>query len=382
MLLLSFLICFALISLSLTSGVHLSSSPRFNLRNKEVDDFRANIIKNAHRIVKGVKEIITDFQKSQILKKKIKIGGEKSLTFSEFKFLEEFGKDTSKLFRLLITIPLSPEFFFYSYLVFPMLFSGNNPFAWNAFPSTFGFPEEEISRKAIIGKRRIQMLVEGVQELKNTQVEVPEQSLGSVNKDSTNTNNMDYNIKLIEQALKCNDIDSSMTVFEPWYAFEESTKINRMNKKKLPPPQKAVLKNIPWNFAKSFCRSCGMDGLPNVFFIRRMNLGEISKYVDQVRLSDKHISLTGVQSLNKDELELACYERCISTRDGISEKNMRNDLTRYLTIVNSPTPDHLRNQNKAVNEQNRRLALMGLFAHRDFLKSDFSSTYRTLSGKF
>ena len=287
----------------LVSGAQL---PRFDAVNKALvinQDVKFELrylIANVERLVKGVQGILFDFQRSQNLKKKRKLNGEKSLTYSEFKFLEEYSKDSSKLFRLMITIPLSPEFFFYSYLLYPMFFSGNNPWAWNSFPSSFLFPEEEFAKRDVLSKRRLQLLVQGISELKSIEAE---KIVDEDNRSPNSNSNFRNPVEVIEQALKSKNLDESLKILDNWFAFQQVVSAaNSKSSSKAAQVPRAVLKDIPWGITNGLCKAFGIDALPNVYFIRRFNLAEVSKYLDQIRLGDNYLTQVGVQSLSDDEV--------------------------------------------------------------------------------
>ena len=42
-------------------------------------------------------------------------------------------------------------------------------------------------------------------------------------------------------------------------------------------------KDVPGSIVKGCCRSIGVEGLPNIPLINKMNIGEVAKYVDKVR---------------------------------------------------------------------------------------------------
>ena len=100
----------------------------------KVDDIAAHLQKTVNRIINGVKSIPKNFLEADRLKKLRKAGGNEALTFTEYRFIEKASEDLSKIFRMIVTIPFSPEFFFYSYIVFPAM-ATNNPFAWSSMSS-------------------------------------------------------------------------------------------------------------------------------------------------------------------------------------------------------------------------------------------------------
>lgn len=104
----------------------------------KVNDVSAHLQKTVNRILNGIKSIPKNFLEAERLKKIRKSRGNGALTFSEYGFIEKANEDMSKIFRMIITIPFSPEFFFYSYIVFPAMAS-NNPFAWSSMSSGIAY---------------------------------------------------------------------------------------------------------------------------------------------------------------------------------------------------------------------------------------------------
>lgn len=103
-------------------------------KSNKVTDIAAHFKKTAERLLNGIKSIPKNFLEGERLKKIRKAKGLGALTFSQYNFIERSSEDLSKIFRMVITIPFSPEFFFYSYIVFPAMAS-TNPFAWSAMSS-------------------------------------------------------------------------------------------------------------------------------------------------------------------------------------------------------------------------------------------------------
>ena len=94
----------------------------------------AQLKKTINRLIDGVKTIPKNMIEAERLKKIKKKGGQEALTFKEYHFLEKAQEDFYKLFKVVAMIPFSPEFFFYSYIVFPAM-ATSNPFAWSTLPS-------------------------------------------------------------------------------------------------------------------------------------------------------------------------------------------------------------------------------------------------------
>ena len=99
-----------------------------------VNDVTNQLQKTVNRMMSGLKSIPKNFLEAERLKKLRKLKGISALTFSEYGFIVKANDDLSKIFRMIITIPFSPEFFFYSYIVFPAM-APNNPFAWSSMSS-------------------------------------------------------------------------------------------------------------------------------------------------------------------------------------------------------------------------------------------------------
>jgi hypothetical protein len=140
--------------------------PMFNGEKSKMDEISAHLQKTVYRIINGVKSIPTNFLEGERLKKLRKLKGNDAITYSEYKFLEKNSEDLSKIFRMVITIPFSPEFFFYSYIVFPAM-ATTNPFAWSTMSSGFDAdPVDARNRILILEKRRIQTAVSALVALK------------------------------------------------------------------------------------------------------------------------------------------------------------------------------------------------------------------------
>jgi hypothetical protein len=130
------------------------------------DRINVGLMHNIALVRRGAVDLVSNFKKAEKLKKLRKNKGDEALSFSDFRFLEKAKEDWSKSFKLMITIPFSPEFFFYSYIVFPMM-STDNPWAWKAMPSSFDDPADKVRRHNALRKRRVQAVVVAIQTLQN-----------------------------------------------------------------------------------------------------------------------------------------------------------------------------------------------------------------------
>eukprot|EP01036_Dinobryon_divergens_P037665 gene37665-49323_t len=113
---------------------------------------------------------ITAFKQSQRLEDVKKKNGSAALSFSDYQFLKRASSDKWKFLRMLATLPISPELFFYSYVVFPMISAGN-PWAWQSLPSTYDDEQLFQSRQSILKKRRMQAVLSSLLFLKSETLE-------------------------------------------------------------------------------------------------------------------------------------------------------------------------------------------------------------------
>lgn len=317
-----------------------------------------NIRRNVVRLIDGTKTLWPNFIKLQKLKKIRKTNGDEAITFAQFKFLEQTKDDLSKIFRLAITFPISPEFFFYSYIAFPLISSGN-PWAWQSLPSGYDDINDKITREKALVKRRIQAVINGISALKSETLD----DILAKKRDEKSEQ-----IEIIEDALMAKNLDDAINILSPWLLTENKRKLSSLS---------LNLSLFPGSIIKDCCRSVGIDGVPNIPLIRRVNVGELSKYIDKIRESDEFLMKKSISDLNSDELKIACFERCIRA-DNRTDKDLRSDLQKWLIIACAPGSETgSRSRKFSINEQNRRFALMALHTAADF-QSNFSKTYRLL----
>lgn len=345
---------------------------------------------NLNRFVKGGKELFTSFMGIQALKKKRKRDGLQSLTYDEYKMLQTHDDDLSKVFRMAITIPISPELFLYSYVIIPLISFTTNytPWIFKTFPSTFEYPEEIKQRKDIIEKRRYQGLTNMLQWYKSHSMEqVLHESKDPYLKQQ----------EVIEKVLESKSISYSLELLAQWYITTTTSNNKKRNEKAFieVTHKSAQLKNIPWPIVKDCVKAIGSDGLPNIWFIRRFNLNEIQSYLKRLRESDGYLFTKGgksyISSLSSKNLEELCNERFISTKRDVSQ--LRKSLEQWLDHMNSnslttlpmsitssfPMNNKYVDQPKVtVNEQNKRFVLLALQVYNDIKTSEYSSSYRKL----
>jgi predicted DNA-binding protein len=335
-----------------------------------------NIGRSLQRLVDGVRQGPAQIREVNLLKKRAKLDGDDSLSYSEFRFIERSREDFKKCVRLAFTAYLSPELFFYSYVVIPAI-STDNPWAWTTLPSTFDDAKEEGMRNVIKIKRRQHAVFRGVTGLmENTFDDIPEK----IRKQRL------QQLDRVKGASKRvgKSIEAALNELEPYYTADNGKKRGkkqpsnaaRMLRTKKQDGKKRVemcLDGMPWASVKDTCKSFGIDGMPNIFFLRRLNRGEISRHFDGIRKADNHISRIGVEALSDEEVVDACLERCISIDSTRSMGEMRKDISQWLNIVESP-PTH----KKQYNDQNLRLLLAGLHSVKAVRGSRFSSAMKSI----
>lgn len=252
--------------------------------------YKTSIEKDIQRFINGFKNLLKNFKQSKAIKKKKKAdNGIASLSYQEYRLLESFNEDMGKLLRIAITIPLSLELFLYSYVLFPVISFNKNPWSWKSFPSTFIFQEESEKISNILDKRRIQLLVNGLSWLKNNVID-------DMNDEKTREIRQDE-VSMIEKAMNANSLETSLHILEPFYTMQ-NTSTNSKSK-----VVKADLKSFPaWTVVKDACRSIGVEGVPNIFIVRRLNKGELIKYADKLREHDDFLKKFGVKRLQSDEV--------------------------------------------------------------------------------
>jgi hypothetical protein len=222
------------------------------------------IEKTIIKLWKGTQKLVTNFQEAERIKKFKKKHGEKLLTFSQYKFLEQSKDDFSKLFRLGITLPISPSLFFYSYIVFPMI-SFSNPWAWQALPSSYDDEDDKLTRQKIIQGRRTRAIFKAVTILEQDAAE---------NGNTETQNNRMKTIEYLIKSLNSKSLSESMSCLQPWFQTDSK------NSGKLV----LNLSLFPGSIINDCCKSLGIDALPNLPLIRRFSIGQLSSYLDKVNI--------------------------------------------------------------------------------------------------
>ncbi|RYG66491.1 hypothetical protein EON64_09645, partial [archaeon] len=273
-----------------------------------------------------------------------------SLSFSDFQFLERMQEDFNKALRIVVTIPLSPEFFFYSYLVFP-LFSSNNPWAWRAMPSSFDDPADASLRAHILRQRRLQAVVSSVLALKAD-------TLGGCNE--ALRREREGQLKQIESALRCEELDAALQQLSSFFSASS-----------LKDAKKLRVTRMPSRLVKECVRCIGEEGVWDLPLVRSFNGAALHTHLQRLQRSDAFLVAKGPHNLAPQELQAACAERGMSAGSGV-EGQVRELQTWLSLVATSPSGGGLQ------NEHNKRFALLALHAARDFRHSDFAATYRAL----
>jgi hypothetical protein len=354
----------------------------------------SNLGNSLTRLVNGVKQAPTQIREVNLLKKRVKAEGDGSLTYSEYKFLERSKDDFMKCVRLGLTASVSPELFFYSYIVVPAI-SVDNPWAWVQLPSAFDNEKEQGMRNRIKIKRRQHAVMRGMTNLMENSIDDAPAKMRAQRMAQMER------VKLACKALSGKSFDAAIGVLEPYYTATTTVADNgsssnnknknikkaaavgavKSNTKRMLHSRKKdgkqridmCLDGLPWVTVKDACKSFGFDGLPNIFVLRRLNKGELSKHFDTIRKADEHLDKIGVQSLTDTELADVCMERCISIDNTRSTGELRKDVGEWLSLVQEPPTSK-----EQYNDQNLRLIMAGLHTVKGARRSRFGSGMKSL----
>ena len=330
--------------------------------------------RNVDILSRGIKGMFSNFSKNRRLRKIVKQNGKASISFTDFQSLETAKEDFSKCLRLLFTSTFGPEFFFYSYVVFPMMQS-SNPFSWRSLPSSFDIPEFKLLRRKIMKKRRIQTLMSAVQAINNEAIEdVPEKKRFM----------REEFLDVLEAALSESSLEKSMALLSPYYTVNVDSKPSRSVNNIIKKATNLNYEHIPSSVVKDCVRSFGFDGVPSIPLIGRLNRGDLNRYLEKIRDSDSYLMKKGTNNLNAREIRLACFERCINDRR--PTKDLHRDLNQWLSIMSISGENDLNAKKKKIiptsgvveKYQEKRLALMSLFVVKDLRQSEFASPYKAL----
>jgi len=403
----------------LASNSRDKSGPGQGGVDKVVDTVKASLI----RVLAGLQSIPATFQKQQRLKNLRKQRGDAALSFADFKFLERAGDDVGKLLRAGLFCVVSPEYFFYTYLVIPVM-SGKNAWAWRTLPSGFDTEDDRDARERICVHRRQAALTSALSLFYSGCAEDSD--------DKTRSKRVEQ-LAVIQQALEAaatsKGMAAALEVLHPWLeqqpgagrgrgravagmaaggapggkggkggkgdktqgrararssataaapaaastttttATAAATKAARspavaaLRSSPADPKAKLAIPEVPWPTIKDMVRSVGIDGVPNLWILRRLNRGELTRHFDAIRSEDEFLyyhAPGGVAALAEDELVGCCISRGISTDATRAERDLRADLAGWLDLTASPAA-----REAGRNEQNARLALACLHVGRD-----------------
>ena len=285
-------ICMIIILVTGTNGIRLSpvtvATPNHLSQQPEkidesCNEFFPNMKKKLNLLINVPSNIISNTRKALSLRKLQSSDGPSAITFDDFKFLEQAKADLRKGLRLFITIPMSPQYFFYSKLLFPMMSPGN-PWAWKAFPSVFDDPADLIIREKVLNKRRMQATVLSLHTLLSETMD----DIGNPQQ----RNQRKYQIKRIETALHQQSLNKSMEVLNPWLLSYGTNKAKKLQ-----------LTNVPGNIIQHCLKSLGGDGVPNIPIIRMFNTMELDGKLRSVGKSDDFLSRKGIELLSPAEVQ-------------------------------------------------------------------------------
>ena len=172
------------------------------------------------------------------------------------------GEDFWKSIKCGLFLPISPEIFFYSYIAIPIALP--SPWAWRSLPSMFDKdPDDVKTREGILNRRMTHSVVKSLVTLAGESVE-EEHSQKSVARLRQ--------IDIIEKALNAKSVHDAIGVMKPWFLTP-----------KLPEDKcNLELYDVPGSIVKDYCHALGIDVVPNIWFVNKLNNGELSKYFAKV----------------------------------------------------------------------------------------------------
>lgn len=276
------------LSLSVAIGRTFYTKPVMIKASVE-DNTPANFIivslsKSLKVLGKGVELTWTKYKDYNRIRKIKRKQGSSSISFTEFKLLQSAKEDLSKAFRMLVMLPLSPEFFIYSYLLGPIISTAKSPWAWAAYPSTFDDTDDKAIRDRVVSGRRTQAAVFGLYTLQSVMID---------ELDASRKAQREAEFKMVEKALKAKSPEEGMKVLQPWFATY---------RRKNEATDKLDLTKVPGGIVKQFLRGLGSDGVPNIPLVRRLNNAEVKKYIDTVRNGDEFLQQKGIKHLSNEEV--------------------------------------------------------------------------------
>ena len=194
--------------------------------------------KTTQRLIQGTLDLFAEFKEAEEIKKIKRKQGEIALSYTQYNLLNNAKEDFYKLLKVGLTLPLSPQFFFYSYIVFPMM-TPTNPWAWRAFPSTYDKDTNDIqTRKNIIHNRKTEGFFKAITQLQH--------DVNEENNDDIKQQKIQY-INSLKQSLQASSIEQSMNILSSWC----QTEVNKANKLTL------HLRSLPSSLVYDFARAVG-----------------------------------------------------------------------------------------------------------------------------
>jgi hypothetical protein len=253
---------------------------------KGQDGLFSNVRKNLDLLGRGSTGLASNLQKSISLWKLQKEKGLTSLTFADYQFREQAKADLQKTLKLAVTASLSPQYFFYSYLVFPLLTS-NNPWAWRSLPSTYDSTEYKDARESALAKRRMQAVVQGMHTLVGETIE----GSGSPQQ----REQRQRAVHRIEHALQQPSMDRSLVALGPWLTSATQRAAQRLQ-----------LGHTSGAIVRQCVRALGGEGVPNIPIIRMWNSWDLGGRLRSVQKSDEFLVQKGVPALSALEVSCCC----------------------------------------------------------------------------
>lgn len=216
---------------------HLIASTSTLTQKSRLKDSYAYLTFTLKRVFHGFTSIIPTGLKVMEIRKAYR-EDPKNISYMDWRKIQIFSEDLTKIIRLAITIPFSPELFFYSYIVAPML-SSTNPSAWISLPSSFDNAIDKAKRDQICIQRRFYALGNIVQILRKEIIDDMSEE--------TRQKKIEE-LQIVVDALAAPTPSKGLKILTPWLYVEKRNKRSASD---------VTFSRVNGAIVKDFCRCIG-----------------------------------------------------------------------------------------------------------------------------
>lgn len=238
--------------------------------------------------------------------------GELSLTYTEFRLLDQYKHDLMSGLRNSVYLVFSPQYFFMMNLIMPLV-NYNNPWAWKSFPSTFQLDEDKHLCEQALVKRKFDAVVSCIEAFhKDSHDDKPIEIRYHREKELQQIKGLLQDIQQIDQTISSSTpkIDETQNHEQRYQSISNilqkvaSSYILPMNQCK-----DIYLPMVPGLVRRQIVAGLGIDPSWNLPFFSSMNVGKIKGYFNNIRKYDLFITKKGLETLTSDEVKKVCEER-------------------------------------------------------------------------